>query len=119
MEATTSEVIREPSREVLLEGVVWCRRLGQEPVRCEDHDPLGSDRLHRIEETLTIRAWEMLDHIERNGLMSSIFTGSKFVARWRVIEARDGGIALDALVRKQDVEESRAEALATALRSEE
>jgi Ni/Fe-hydrogenase 1 B-type cytochrome subunit len=61
----------------------------------------------------------LVDHIERNGLMSSIFTGSKFVARWRVIEARDGGIALDALVRKQDVEESRAEALATALRSEE
>jgi len=61
----------------------------------------------------------LVDHIERNGLLSSIFTGSKFVARWRVIEARDGGIALDALVRKQDVEESRAEALATALRGEE
>jgi Ni/Fe-hydrogenase 1 B-type cytochrome subunit len=60
----------------------------------------------------------LVDHIERNGLMSSIFTGSKYVARWRVIEARDGGIALDALVRKQDVEESRAEALATALRVE-
>lgn len=59
----------------------------------------------------------LVDHIERNGLMSSIFTGSKFVARWRVIEARDGGIDLDALVRKQDVEESRAEALATALGS--
>jgi Ni/Fe-hydrogenase 1 B-type cytochrome subunit len=61
----------------------------------------------------------LVDHIERNGLMSSIFTGSKYVARWRVIEARDGGIALDALVRKQDVEESRAEALATALRGDE
>jgi Ni/Fe-hydrogenase 1 B-type cytochrome subunit len=61
----------------------------------------------------------LVDHIERNGLLSSIFTGSKFVARWRVIEARDGGIAIDALVRKQDVEESRAEALATALRGEE
>ena len=61
----------------------------------------------------------LVDHIERNGLVSSIFTGSKYVARWRVIEARDGGIALDALVRKQDVEESRAEALATALRGEE
>jgi hypothetical protein len=48
--------------------------------------------------------------------MSSIFTGYKFVTRQEVIEARDGGIALDALVRKQDVEESRAEALATALR---
>jgi Ni/Fe-hydrogenase 1 B-type cytochrome subunit len=59
----------------------------------------------------------LVDHIERNGLMSSIFTGSKFVARWRVIEARDGGIDVDALVRKQDVEESRAEALATALGS--
>jgi Ni/Fe-hydrogenase 1 B-type cytochrome subunit len=61
----------------------------------------------------------LVDHIERNGLMSSIFAGSKFVARWRVIEARDGGIALDSLVSKQDDEESRAEALATALRTRE
>lgn len=61
----------------------------------------------------------LVDHIERNGLMSSIFAGSKFVARWRVIEARDGGIALDSLVSKQDVDESRAEALATALRTRE
>lgn len=61
----------------------------------------------------------LVDHIERNGLLSSIFSGSKFVARWRVIEARDGGIALDALVREQDVEESRAEALAQALRGDE
>jgi Ni/Fe-hydrogenase 1 B-type cytochrome subunit len=61
----------------------------------------------------------LVDHIERSGLLSSIFTGSKFVARWRVIEARDGGIAFDALVRDQDVEESRAEALAQALRGDE
>ena len=61
----------------------------------------------------------LVDHIERNGLMSSIFAGSKFVARWRVVEARDGGIALDSLVSKQDDDESRAEALATALRTRE
>lgn len=61
----------------------------------------------------------LVDHLERNGLMSSIFAGSKYVARWRVIEARDGGIALDSLVSKQDVDESRAEALATALRAGE
>jgi len=61
----------------------------------------------------------LVDHLERNGLMSSIFAGSKYVARWRVIEARDGGIALDSLVSKQDVDESRAEALATALRTGE
>jgi Ni/Fe-hydrogenase 1 B-type cytochrome subunit len=61
----------------------------------------------------------LVDHIERNGLTSSIFTGFKYVARWRVIEARDGGIALDSIVRKQDVEESRAEAHSTALRGEE
>jgi Ni/Fe-hydrogenase 1 B-type cytochrome subunit len=61
----------------------------------------------------------LVDHLERNGLMSSIFAGSKYVPRWRVIEARDGGIELDSLVSKKDVEESRAEALATALRSEE
>ncbi len=60
----------------------------------------------------------LVDHLERNGLMSSIFTGAKYVARWRVVEARDGGIALDSLVSKQDIEESRAEALATALRDE-
>jgi Ni/Fe-hydrogenase 1 B-type cytochrome subunit len=61
----------------------------------------------------------LVDHVERNGLMSSIFSGSKFVARWRIVEARDGGIALDSIVRKQDVEESRAEALADVLRGEE
>jgi Ni/Fe-hydrogenase 1 B-type cytochrome subunit len=61
----------------------------------------------------------LVDFIERNGLVSSIFTGNKYVPRWRVIEARDGGIAFDTLVREQDVEESRAEALATALRAEE
>lgn len=61
----------------------------------------------------------LVDHVERNGLMSSIFSGSKFVPRWRIVEARDGGIALDSIVRKQDVEESRAEALAEVRRGEE
>ncbi len=61
----------------------------------------------------------LVDHFERNGLMSSIFSGSKFVTRWRIDEARDGGIALDSVVRKQDIEESRAEALAEAMRGEE
>jgi Ni/Fe-hydrogenase 1 B-type cytochrome subunit len=61
----------------------------------------------------------LVDHVERNGLMSSIFSGSKFVPRWRIVEARDGGIALDSIVRKQDVEESRAEALADVRRGEQ
>jgi Ni/Fe-hydrogenase 1 B-type cytochrome subunit len=37
----------------------------------------------------------LVDHVERNGLMSSIFTGFKFVTRQEVIEARDGGIDLE------------------------
>jgi len=37
----------------------------------------------------------LVDHFERNGLMSSIFTGYKFVTRQEVIEARDGGIAVE------------------------
>jgi Ni/Fe-hydrogenase 1 B-type cytochrome subunit len=37
----------------------------------------------------------LVDHVERNGLMSSIFTGFKFVTRKEVIEARDGGIDLE------------------------
>jgi Ni/Fe-hydrogenase 1 B-type cytochrome subunit len=61
----------------------------------------------------------LVDHVERNGLLSSIFSGSKFVPRWRIIEARDGGIELDSIVRRQDVEESRAEALAEAMRDQE
>lgn len=61
----------------------------------------------------------LIDHIERNGLLSSIFSGSKFVPRWRIVEARDGGIELDSIVRHQDIEESRAEALAEAMRAEE
>jgi Ni/Fe-hydrogenase 1 B-type cytochrome subunit len=37
----------------------------------------------------------LVDHIERNGLLGSMFTGFKFVTRQEVIEARDGGIAVE------------------------
>ncbi len=37
----------------------------------------------------------LVDHVERNGLMSSIFTGYKFVTRHEVIEARDGGMTVE------------------------
>jgi Ni/Fe-hydrogenase 1 B-type cytochrome subunit len=37
----------------------------------------------------------LVDHLERNGLMSSIFSGYKFVTRHEVIEARDGGMAVE------------------------
>jgi Ni/Fe-hydrogenase 1 B-type cytochrome subunit len=37
----------------------------------------------------------LVDHIERNGLMGSMFTGFKFVTRQEVIEARDGGMAVE------------------------
>jgi Ni/Fe-hydrogenase 1 B-type cytochrome subunit len=37
----------------------------------------------------------LVDHVERNGLMSSIFTGYKFVTRHEIIEARDGGMAVE------------------------
>jgi Ni/Fe-hydrogenase 1 B-type cytochrome subunit len=53
----------------------------------------------------------LVDHLERNGLMSSIFSGSKFVPHWRIDEARDGGIDFDQVVTRQDVEESRVEAM--------
>lgn len=33
----------------------------------------------------------LIDHIERNGLMSSIFSGYKYVSRDEIAEARDGG----------------------------
>lgn len=33
----------------------------------------------------------LIDHIERNGLMSSIFSGFKYVTRDEIAEARDGG----------------------------
>lgn len=33
----------------------------------------------------------LVDHVERNGLMSSIFSGFKFVTRREIDEARDGG----------------------------
>lgn len=41
----------------------------------------------------------LVDHVERNGLMSSIFTGYKFVTRQEVIEARDGGIDVEEDIR--------------------
>jgi Ni/Fe-hydrogenase 1 B-type cytochrome subunit len=34
----------------------------------------------------------LVDHFERNGLMSSIFSGFKFVTRREIDEARDGGM---------------------------
>ena len=36
----------------------------------------------------------LVDHIEKNGLMSSIFSGYKFPTREEVVESRDGGEAL-------------------------
>lgn len=53
----------------------------------------------------------LVDHWERNGLMSSIFAGSKFVPRWRIDEARDGGIEFEQMVSKSDVETSALEAI--------
>jgi len=52
----------------------------------------------------------LIDHWERNGLLSSIFSGYKFVPRWRIHEARDGGIAFDEFVTRQDIGESLEEA---------
>lgn len=48
----------------------------------------------------------LVDHIERSGLMSSIFSGNKFVPRWRIEEARDGGIRFEQFARRKDIEES-------------
>jgi Ni/Fe-hydrogenase 1 B-type cytochrome subunit len=53
----------------------------------------------------------LVDHWERNGLMSSIFAGSKFVPRWRVAEARDGGIAFEQMVTRTDIQTSVVEAI--------
>lgn len=53
----------------------------------------------------------LIDHWERNGLMSSIFSGSKFVPRWRIEEARDGGLEFEHLVRRQDIEQSLEDAI--------
>ena len=36
----------------------------------------------------------LVDHLERNGLLSSIFSGFKYVTREEIVEARDGGEAL-------------------------
>lgn len=36
----------------------------------------------------------LVDHLEKNGLVSSIFSGYKFPTREEVVEARDGGVEL-------------------------
>ena len=41
----------------------------------------------------------LIDHIERNGLMSSIFSGFKFATRRDVAKARDGGIDLEEMLK--------------------
>lgn len=37
----------------------------------------------------------LVDHWERNGLLSSIVTGSKFLTRAEIVEARDGGLEVE------------------------
>lgn len=51
----------------------------------------------------------LVDHIERNGTLSSIFGGNKFVPRWRIQEARDGGMTFEQFAVRRDVAESMAE----------
>ncbi|OGO57394.1 MAG: Ni/Fe-hydrogenase, b-type cytochrome subunit [Chloroflexi bacterium RBG_16_72_14] len=41
----------------------------------------------------------LVDHVEKNGLMSSIFSGYKFATRRDVARARDGGIELEEMLR--------------------
>lgn len=41
----------------------------------------------------------LIDHIEKNGLMSSIFSGFKFATRRDVAKARDGGIDLEEMLK--------------------
>ena len=41
----------------------------------------------------------LVDHVEKNGLLSSIFAGYKFATRREVAEARDGGIELEEMLR--------------------
>lgn len=39
----------------------------------------------------------LVDHLERNGLVSSIFSGYKFVDRDEILDARDGGVEVSEL----------------------
>jgi Ni/Fe-hydrogenase 1 B-type cytochrome subunit len=41
----------------------------------------------------------LIDHTEKNGLMSSIFSGFKFATRRDVAKARDGGIELEEMLK--------------------
>ncbi len=41
----------------------------------------------------------LIDHIEKNGLMSSIFSGFKFATRSEVAKARDGGFELEEMLK--------------------
>jgi hypothetical protein len=34
----------------------------------------------------------LVDQLEKNGLIASIFSGHKFVTRDEIVEARDGGV---------------------------
>jgi Ni/Fe-hydrogenase 1 B-type cytochrome subunit len=36
----------------------------------------------------------LVDHLEKNGLLSSIFSGFKYVSHEEIVEARDGGVEL-------------------------
>lgn len=52
----------------------------------------------------------LIDRWERNGLLSSMFSGYKFVPRWRIEAARDGGVDVARSALERDVAESLAEA---------
>jgi Ni/Fe-hydrogenase 1 B-type cytochrome subunit len=53
----------------------------------------------------------LVDHLERNGLLSSIFSGYKYVTPEEILEARDGGPAVveEAEIEEAEIEEAEIE----------
>jgi len=76
-------------------GFWWIRELlGPQTIRLIHHAAMWAILAIAL---FHIYSCVLIDHIERNGLMSSIFSGYKYVSREEIAEARDGGLDLDGL----------------------
>jgi Ni/Fe-hydrogenase 1 B-type cytochrome subunit len=71
-------------------GFAWLRELlGPQTIRLVHHLSMWAILAIAL---FHIYSTVLVDHLERNGLVSSMFSGYKFVPRDEIIESRDGGV---------------------------
>jgi Ni/Fe-hydrogenase 1 B-type cytochrome subunit len=73
-------------------GFAWLREwLGPQTLRLVHHGAMWAILAIAL---FHVYSCVLVDHLERNGLLSSMFSGYKFPTREEIVEARDGGAGL-------------------------